>query len=79
MIHFPWFYLSLSLTIFALCGRKKIYGLIFVSSWHLISFHSKMALVAGKAPASGTWASELFSSSHKEDIVSKKIEWLSGP
>lgn len=71
MIHFPWFYLSLSLAIFALCGRK-IYGLVLVSSWHLVSFHSKMALVAGKAPTFSTRASKLFSSNHKEDIVSKE-------
>lgn len=74
MIHFPWFYLSLSLAIFALCGRK-IYGLVLVSSWHLVSFHSKMALVAGKAPTFSTRASKLFSSNHKEDIVSKE-NWV---
>lgn len=70
------FYLSLSLAIFALCSRKKIYGLVLVSSWHLISFHSKMALVAGKAPAAGTWSSKLFSINHKEDIVSKGNCWV---
>lgn len=47
-----------------------------MSSWHPTSFHCKMVLVAGKAPASGTWTSELLSSNHKEDMVSK--ENLSG-
>lgn len=59
-----------------LCGRKQIYGLVLVSSWHSISFHCKMVLVAGKAPASGTWTSELLSSNHKEDMVSKENWFL---
>lgn len=60
------FYLSLFLAIFALCGRKQIYGLVLVSSWHLVSFHSKMALVVGKAPTSGTWTNTLFTSNTKK-------------
>lgn len=59
-----------------LCGRKQIYGLVLVSSWHSISFHCKMVLVSGKAPASGTWTSELLNSNHKEDMVSKENWFL---
>lgn len=35
-----------------------------------------MVLVAGKAPASGTWTSELLNSNHKEDMVSKENWFL---
>lgn len=78
-----WYLLPLILSLLASCHmcfmwQKQIYGLVLVSSWRLVSFHSKMVLVAGKAPASGTWTSELFSSNHKEDMVSKENSLASG-